>query len=109
MALPGTDLPRKHGIYIPLPPPVVAKARTVNNSLTSSTAVDVTLNASTTFLEVHAIDAGIFMRYQASATSSNFDEYIAAGTLRHYVKPQAATVVSFIADTSTAKLRFIEK
>lgn len=95
--------------HVPLTPATVALATTVDDTISSATSI--TLNASTTFLEVTAITAGIYMRYQAGAASNAFDEYILANSTRHFYVPNGVTVVSFIQDASvgTALLRVVEK
>lgn len=95
--------------YAQLPPAVVAKEETTNDSITNGAAVSVTLNTSTSLIEVNAISNGMFMKYAAGASSSDYDEYIQAGATRHYVIPSGVTVISFIGDAGTAKLRLIEK
>jgi len=92
---------------LPLTPAKGPLSKTNNASLSS--AVDVTLNANTTLLEVSAITAGIFMRYASTASSANFDEFIQAGSTRHFVKPATVTVVSFIQQAASATLILIEK
>lgn len=84
-------------------------ALAVTTSSTLSSALDVTLNTSTTFIEVNALTQGLYMRYQAGASSSSFDEYIQAGATRNYLIPNGVTVVSFIEESSGAKLKLIEK
>jgi len=95
--------------FAQLTPPVHAQHVTANDSVTVGAAVDVTLDADTSFLEVNAITNGLYMRYAATASSTNFDEYIQSGATRHYVVPMGVTVISFIGDAGTAKLRLIEK
>lgn len=90
-----------------LVPAKTAIAVTTNSSLSS--AVNVTLQTTTTFIEVNALSQGIYMRYAATASSSNFDEYIQAGSTRHYFIPPSVTVVSFIEESASAKLKLIEK
>ncbi len=92
---------------IPLTQSTVALAVTYDTTISSATSV--TLNASTTLLEVSAIAQPIFMRYQASVSSTLFDEFIQAGTTRHYVVPIGVTVVSFIEQAASATLVCIEK
>ena len=93
----------------PLQLTIPSTALAVTYDTTVSGATDVTLNTATTLLEVTAKSQGLFMRYQATASSSNFDEYIAANTTRHYVKPPSVTVVSFIEEAASATLILIEK
>jgi hypothetical protein len=78
---------------------------TYDATVSASTAI--TLNAGTTYIVVSAIDAGIFMKWGATASSSAFDEFIPADTTKLYVK-QAATV-QFIQEAATAKLVVLEK
>lgn len=76
---------------------------------TINTSTTLTLNASTTTIQVSAIDKGIFMKWGATASSSSFDEFISANLTRTYVVPTATTTVQFIEETTTAKLVVIEK
>ncbi len=92
-----------------LTPPKAALAVTQDDTISSAT--DLALNAATTFIEVSAINAGIYMRYAATASAANSDEYIMANTQRHFYVPDGVTTVSFIQDasTGTALLRVVEK
>lgn len=102
------SLPRTSGAEtVQLTPDKVAVAVTVDASVDSAT--DVNLNAATTLLEVNALTQGIYMRYQATASAANFDEFILGNSVRHYVVPQGVTVVSFISETAGAKLILIQK
>jgi hypothetical protein len=89
------------------PPAVVALEETYYATVSSSTAI--TLNTATTYLEVSAIDKGIFMKWGGTASSSDFDEFIPANQTRAFVKPTGQTSVQFIEETATAKLVVIEK
>jgi len=101
-------LPRDaNNSVISLVPAKLALAVTVDDSISSAT--DITLNEDTTFLEVTALDYGVFMRYAATASSSNFDEYIAPGSTRNYLVPEGVTVISVIQDNGAAKVRIIQK
>lgn len=93
----------------PLPLTPSAAALAVTYDTTVSTATDVTLNAATTIIEVSALTQGIFMRYAATASSSNFDEFIQAGSTRHYVIPTGVSVISFIEQAASAVLVLIQK
>jgi len=96
-----------HGATLPLTPATTALSRTVNASISAATSV--TLNAATQLIEVNALAQGIYMRYSAGVTSGNADEYIQAGTTRHYWIPSGVTVVSFIEQAASATLVLIEK
>ena len=76
---------------------------------TISAATDVTLNTATTSISVTAIDKGIFLRYQATASSTDFDEFIPANTTVVFFKPTDCTVISVIQESATAKVVIIEK
>ena len=80
---------------------------TYDATISASTAL--TLNASTVAIEVTAIDKGIFLKWDATATSSDFDEYIGANLTRQYVVPDNVTTANFIEETATAKLVVVEK
>lgn len=101
----------RDGNNVPMPPavaiPVVALEETYDATISTSTAV--TLNASTTMIEVTAIDKGIFMKWGGTASSSDFDEFIAPNTTRTYAVPPTQTSVQFIEEAATAKLVVIEK
>lgn len=92
---------------VPLTSPRTALAVTYDTTISSAT--DITLNAATTLIEVNALSQGVFLRYQATASSSNFDEYIQAGAVRHYVKPNGVTVISVIEQAASATVVVIEK
>lgn len=103
------EMPRDAaGVSIPLTPAKTAVARTNNDSVTTGTAVDVTLNVATALVGISAITAGLYVRFAATAASNNFDRYVQAGTTEYFVRPNGCTVVSVIADGATAKLRLTE-
>ncbi len=97
----------QNAVPLPLTPPFAALAVTVDTTI--SAATDVTLNAATTLLEVNALSQAIYMRYAVTASSSNFDEFIQAGSTRHYVVPAGVTVISFIEQAASATLILIQK
>lgn len=82
-------------------------ATTYDATISSSTLL--TLNTSTSTIEVSAIDKGIFLKWGGTASSSSYDEFISANSTRIYVIPTGATTVQFIEETTTAKLSVIEK
>ncbi len=92
---------------IQITPPVVAIEETYDATISASTSI--TLNTSTTYIEVSAIDKGIFMKWGGTASSSDFDEFISANTSRAYIVPTGQTSVQFIEESATAKLVVIEK
>lgn len=78
---------------------------TYDATISSSTAV--TFATGATYIEVSAIDKGIFMKWGGTASSSDFDEFIPANTTRVF-EIQAANA-QFIEESTTAKLVVIEK
>jgi len=76
---------------------------------TISSSTSITLNTSATSIQVSAIDKGIFMKWGATASSTDFDEFISPNTTREYVIPASTTTVQFIEESATAKLVVIEK
>lgn len=92
---------------IPAPPAVLPLKVTYDATISSSTTI--TLQATTTYLEVSAIDKGIMMAWGRAATTSDFDEYISPNTTRAYIVPVNQTTVQFIESSATAILAVIEK
>lgn len=102
-----------------LPPPVIALARTVDATVSAST--EVTLNTSTTFVRVYAVDQDIYMKWGTDdVTSSNFDQVIPAGQIMDFFVPvdittsqtddaeTLYTAINFIERTATALLILME-
>lgn len=92
---------------MPFTLPVVALEETYDATISASTAI--TLNTGTTVIEVTAIDKGIFLKWGGTASSTDFDEFIAPNTTRIYAVPPSQTSVQFIEEAATAKLVVIEK
>ena len=80
-------------------------ARLYDATISTSTAI--TFNAGTSYIEVSAIDKGVFMKWGATASTSAFDEFIPANTSK--VFPIVAATAQFIEESTTAKLVVIEK
>jgi len=78
---------------------------TYDASISAST--EVTFATGTTYIEVSAIDKGIFMKWAAAATSSDFDEFIPANTSKRF--PILSASAQFIEEAATAHLVVIEK
>jgi endoglucanase Acf2 len=83
---------------------------TKNDAVSTSTLVADTLHTSTTIIRVVSLDNGVFLKYTAdSVTSTVFDEYVPAGYVMDFIKPDGCTAISVIADEGTARVRIIEK
>lgn len=80
-------------------------ASTYDATISGSTTV--TFQSGTSVIAVSAIDKGIFMKWNGTASSSSFDEFIPANTTRFYVI--LASNAQFIEEVATAKLVVIEK
>lgn len=94
---------------IPLVPAKVALEETYDTTVSSST--EITLNASTTLIEVSAISQPIFMKWGVDdASSTDWDYVIQAGTTRHFMVPVdnttgvLLTAVNFIEQAASATL-----
>ena len=74
---------------------------------TISASTEVTFATGTSYIEVSAIDKGIFMKWGATASSSDFDEFIPANTSKKFVV--LAATAQFIEEAATGKLVVIEK
>ena len=95
-------------------PSVVAIEETYDATISSST--ELTFNASTTLIEVAAIDKAIMMKWGTSdCSTSDFDEVIPANTVRQFHIPVDTTTgvlftaVNFIEQAATAILAVVEK
>ncbi len=75
-------------------------AKTYDASL--NTATDITLNTLTSYVEVAAIDKAVLLRYQATASTSNFDAVIPANSVRGFAVPSGVTVISVIEEQASA-------
>lgn len=74
---------------------------------TISSSTEITFASGTSSIEVSAIDKGIFMKWGATASSSDFDEFIPANTTKIF--EIQSTSAQFIEEAATAKLVVIEK
>lgn len=110
------SMPRDGDSYpMQLTPGTVALKATYNTSISSNLAVTLQVASTTTglpatsLIEVNAITGGIFLKWTstASAATDGFDEYIQAGTTRHYRVPTGVLIANFISATGT--LALIEK
>lgn len=79
---------------------------TYDATISSSTAV--TLNSATTYIEVTAITKPILLKWDASASTSAFDEIIPADTTKIFYS-KGKTTANFIEQATSAVLVCIEK
>ncbi len=83
--------------------PLVA---TYDATVSGNTAI--TLNASTTGIEVSTIAQGVFLRWDGTASSSAFDGYIAPNTTKVFMVPRGTVTANFIESAASATLIVIE-
>ena len=76
---------------------------------TVSASTEVAIASGASYIEVTALDKGVFLKWGATASSSAFDEFIAPNVTRLYIIPTGATSVQFIEESATAKLVVIQK
>lgn len=89
-------------------PDVVALARTVDSSISSST--EITLNKATTYLRVYAITKDVYLKWGTDdVTASNFDEVIPAGEVMDFLVPNGQTAINVIEREASATVIVIEK
>jgi len=81
-------------------------AKTYDATISSSTAV--TLNTSSTGIEVTAIDKAILLKWDATASTSAFDGIIPANSTKVFQIPRGTVTANFIEEAATAKLVCIE-
>lgn len=100
-------------VSLPIVPSLQSLAVTNNGSLAS--AASITLQATTSLIEVNTLSQGVYMRWGAVPTTTAFDEYIQAGFTRHYVVPinpttgLRFTTVQFLQQAASATVIVIEK
>lgn len=76
---------------------------------TVSASTEITLNASTKFIEVAAIDKTILLKWgTADAATTDFDAVIPLNTVRQFYVPDDVTAVNFIEQAATAILAVTE-
>lgn len=85
-----------------------SKPLAVTYDATVSSSTPITLNAKTTGIEVTAVDKSIFLKWDATATSSAFDGFIGANTTKAFSVPSGAVTANFIEQASAAILVCIE-
>jgi len=79
---------------------------TLDATISSSTAI--TLGSTTTYIEVTAIDKAILLKWDATASTSAFDEVIPANSTRTFYSKGKVTA-NFIEEQATAHLICLEK
>lgn len=90
-----------------LSPSVLAKARTVDASISSTT--EITLNTATTYLKVYAIAKDVYLKWGTDAvTASNFDQVIPAGQVMDMLVPENITAVNVIEREAGATVIVLE-
>lgn len=88
-------------------PAVVALEETYDATISAST--EITLNASTTYIEVAAIDKSILLKWgTGDASTTDFDAVIPANTVRGFYVPPSIAAVNFIEQAATAILAVTE-
>ena len=92
----------------PFGPNSTSKPLAVTYDATVSGSTAVTLNTASTNIQVSAIDKGIFLKWDASASTSAFDGFIPANQTRVFAIPRGAITANFIEESATAKLVCIE-
>lgn len=85
--------------------PVLAKTY----DATISSASDVTLQDATTSFEVLAITQPVFVRFAASASSTDFDAVVAANESKVFLREAGVTIVSVIQTAATGAMALIER
>lgn len=97
----------ENGHIVPLAEAVIAIAEDHFTDL--STAQTVNLEDDATFLQVSAYDGVVAVKYNGTATTSDFDEILTESESMHRVIKKDITSVSFIAITTGAKVAVIQK
>ena len=91
-----------------LTPDVVALARTVDSTISSST--EITLNKATSILRVYAITKDVYLKWGTDdVTAANFDEVIPAGQILDFLVPNGQTAINLIEREAGSTVIVIEK
>ena len=109
------ELPRDgNRIAMQITPAVIALARTVSSSISSTTTI--TFNTATTMIRVYAINQDVYLKWGTTAvTAGNFDEVIPANQIVDLVVPNIPTTgipytaCTVIERVATATIIVIEK
>ena len=89
-------------------PDVVALARTVDASLSSSS--EIVLNKATTYIRVYAITKDVYLKWGTDdCTAANFDEVIPAGQVFDFLVPEGYTAINLLERESAASAIVWEK
>jgi len=89
-------------------PDVVALARTVDSSISSST--EITLNKATTYIRVYAKTQDVYLKWGTDdVTAANFDEVIPAGKILDFLVPNGQTAINLIERDASGSVICIEK
>ncbi len=89
-------------------PDVVALARTVDSSISSST--EIVLNPATTYIRVYAITKDVYLKWGTDdVTAANFDEVIPAGQVFSFLVPDGQTAINLIEREASATVIVVEK
>ncbi len=97
---------------VQLVPALAALEETYDETISATT--EITLQATTTLIEVVVGGEGVFMKWgEDDATTADWDHFIPEGTTRHFVVPIESgttlyTAVNFIERTTTAYLTMSE-
>lgn len=95
-----------------LAPAKKAEKVTELDSTAIATAEDVSLSNGTSFIEVHAVDGRVVLRYDEEATATEYDELITPASPRQYALNDAlegTDKVSVLAKDEGASVILIEK
>ncbi len=88
----------------------VGKTLAATYDATISASTEITLNAKTTVLVVHAIGNMVLLKWGADdVTTSNFDEAVPTGATRIIKVPAGTLAVNLIQAAATANVAVIEK
>lgn len=90
-----------------LSPDIVAKARTVDATISAST--EIVLQPATSYLKVYAIAKDVYLKWGADdVTASNFDQVIPAGQILDLLVPDAVSAVNVIEREAGATVIVLE-
>lgn len=89
-------------------PAATSKPLAVTYDATISASTPITLNASTTAIEVTAIDKAVLLKWDGTASTAAFDGVIPANTSKVFSVPRGTTTANFIELAATGGLICVE-
>lgn len=94
--------------YGPIVPAPTSKPIAVNRHATLNTSYRITLNTQTTGVELTAFAKGILMRWDGTASATNFDGAVAPDSSKVFMRPSGVTTIDIVDEDGAASMTCIQ-